>query len=647
VKNASVLIIEDDRLEAEQLSLNLRQAGYFIAGVVSSVEQTMPCVESQNVDLIVADIVMPGEIDGIDIVKLVRQNYDIPFIFLTAHVSDELLLRAEQTRPFAYILKPYRLHELLFTVKMALTRAEYEKQQLENVKEAQNKLHQAQAIIQHTNEGIMLTDTNDIILSVNPAFTQITGFKESEAIGHKTSFLKSGKHDQSFYSEMWKTLLKDGHWQGEIWNKNKNGKIYPEWLTINAIGGIGDVTSSYVGVFSDISSIKNSEQERVRLQKELNQTHKMEALGRLSGGIAHDFNNVLGIIMGYIDLAIKRYDSTSSDKIVNYLQTAMTASTRAKSLIEQMLIFSHKGISNDQSLQLTPLIQEILEMLRPITPSSIIIDFNSQDALPNVLIATEKLQQLMMNLCINARDAMKGKGNLSIDLRHNLNVNVDCSCCHKSISGNWLILSVSDTGSGMDSTTLEHLFDPFYTTKKVGDGLGMGMSVLHGIMRQYGGHILVESEIGAGSTIRLLFEPMEYASDADAAKHIAETPALINNRHILVVDDEPMLTEYISDLLETRGYRTTGKASSEEALATFTASPEKYNLLVTDQSMPNLTGLQLITQVRKIRPDLPVILCSGFSEDVNSQIAEEIGIPYLGKPINADHFVLLVKKLLD
>jgi len=648
MKNANILIIEDDPFEAKQLSLNLRQAGHFIADIVSSADQAMACVNSQDVDLLVSDIVLPGEIDGIDIVKLVRQNHDIPFVFLTAHVNDELLLRAEQTRPFAYILKPYRLHELLFTVKMALTRAEYEKRQLDKVKMAQDKLHQALSIIQHTNEGIMVTDADSVILTVNPAFTQITGYNESEAIGRKTSFLQSNKHDESFYSDMWKTLLKDGYWQGEIWNRNKNGEIYPEWLTINIIGGVGNAQSHYVGIFSDISTIKESEQERVRLQKELSQTHKMEALGRLSGGIAHDFNNVLGIIMGYIELAIKRYASTSPDKMLDYLQTAMIASTRAKALIEQMLIFSHKEISNDQSWQLTPLIREIIEMLRAITPSSIIIDFNSADDLPNILIATEKLQQLMMNLCINARDAMKGKGYLSIDLRQSLNVNIDCSCCHKPLSGDWVMLSVSDTGTGMDSKTLDHLFDPFYTTKKVGDGLGMGMSVLHGIMRQYGGHILVESKIGTGSTIRLLFEPLAYeSSETVVTKHVVKAPTPTIDKHVLIVDDELMLTEYLSDLLELHGYRTEGTTSSEEALAVFTVTPEKYDLLVTDQSMPNLTGLQLITRVRKIRPNLPVILCSGFSEDINSHIAEERGIPYLDKPINTDHFIQLVNKLLN
>ena len=650
VESGNILIVEDDPFEAEHLRLHLQQAGHLISDVVTSGEEAIARVNQGGIDLLVVDIVLSGEIDGIEAVQKINQEHAIPVIFLTSHVSDELLVRAERTKPFAYLLKPYRQREMEFMVNMSLVRARVERELAAQKQVAETELHQAHAIIQHTNEGIMVTDADNIIISVNPAFTRITGYEASEIIGRKTSLLSSGKHDQSFYSGMWSSIQRYGHWQGEIWNRHKNGEIFPEWLTINAIYDPDGSLSQYVGIFSDITSIKQSEAEKERLQRELSQARKMEALGQLAGGIAHDFNNVLGIIMGYIDMALDRYSHEAPEKMVSYLETAMQASERGKDLVTQMLTFNRSDNWDERPLQFGPLIKENLKMLQSILPSSIKIKLNCENDLPSIVMDPAKLQQLIMNLCINAKDAMDGAGTLTINLGWHRDIDTECACCHKWIKGDWIELSVTDTGSGMTPEILEHLFEPFYTTKAVGKGTGMGMSVLHGIVSGHRGHSLVETEMGKGTTIRLLFPPAVVETlekpetpDLDQSLDVVLQGA---GRHILVVDDEPMLAEYIGNLLELHGYQPTIKTDSQQALKLFQAEPDKFALLVTDQTMPGLNGLELINQLREIRPGLPVILCSGFSESINAHDAENMGICYLAKPVKADRLLHSAGELL-
>lgn len=647
MESGRILIIEDDADEAEHLKLHLQQAGHRVIDVATTAEQAIACAEQENIDLMVVDIVLPGEMDGIEAVQKINEKHDIPAIFLTAYVSDELLLRAEQAHPFAYLLKPFRQREMEFMVNMSLTRARLEKSLAAEKQAAETELQRAFAIIQHTTEGIMLTDKDANILSVNPAFTHITGYPASEAVGQKASLLSSGEHGQSFYSDMWSSIHQSGYWQGEIWNRRKNHEVYPERLTINSIYTPAGELSHYVGIFSDITSVKQSEDENARLQRELNQAHRMEALGQLTGGIAHDFNNILGIIMGYIDMSLDQYGSTLPEKLVKNLETAMNASRRAKDLVAQMLTFSRSDNQGGQPLHLLPLIKDNIEMLRSILPSSIKVEVSCEENLPLVMMHPVKLQQMLMNLCINARDAMNGKGVLTIKLGWSCVLDRECTCCHKIIKGDWIELSVSDNGCGMSAETVDHIFEPFYTTKELGKGTGMGMSVLRGIISSHGGHALLETELNKGTTIRLLFPPItdEAAKDMEARSLSAELPGG-KGKSLLVLDDEPMITDYLYNLLEPFGYQITIKTDSLEALDLFRQNPDKFSLLVTDQTMPGLTGVELIKQFREIRPDFPAILCTGYSEDISAEDAEKMNICYLNKPVNSKQFLQSITELL-
>ncbi len=398
---------------------------------------------------------------------------------------------------------------------------------------------------------------------------------------------------------------------------------------------------------SEISERKEAEKEKERLQRELQQASKMEALGQLTGGIAHDFNNILGIIMGYTRMALDRYGDDVPEKVVDYLETSMQASNRAKDLIAQMLTFSRRGEVNAKPLQLVPLVKENIKMLQSIIPSSIRIDFNHENNLPSIILEPAKLQQLMMNLCVNARDAMDGSGTLYIDVGWQHGINTECTSCHKRVRGDWIELSVADTGSGMTTETISHIFEPFYTTKDVGEGTGMGMAVVHGIVNAHGGHTLVEAELNKGSTFRLLFPPV--TEKLRAIQELAPSPAELApgaGMHILVLDDEPELAEYIGDLLELHDYQATVITSSQKALNLFQKDPDQFALMITDQTMPELTGVELIKKLREIRPNFPVILCTGYSNDFNTDDAKNMDIRYLGKPIDADRLIQSAGELL-
>jgi len=265
VISANILIIEDDALEAEHLKLHLLQAGHQVVDVVNTGEQAIARAKQGGIDLMMVDIVLSGEIDGIDTVQKIREQDDIPAVFLSAHVNDELLLRAEQTRPFAYLLKPYRQREMEFMVNMSITRAQFEKDLMERRLSAEAKLLEAYAVVQHTHEGVVVADTGNIITSVNPAFTRITGFEADDVVGQKISVLGNSRSARDFYLGIGNSVQRSGHWQGEIDNLRKNDESYPAWLTIDPIYSSDGSLNRYVVILSDITQAKHSEAELERL----------------------------------------------------------------------------------------------------------------------------------------------------------------------------------------------------------------------------------------------------------------------------------------------------------------------------------------------------------------------------------------------
>lgn len=397
-----------------------------------------------------------------------------------------------------------------------------------------------------------------------------------------------------------------------------------------------------VAVYSDETERKRAEEEKRKLESRLQQSHKMEAIGTLAGGIAHDFNNILGAITGYTQLTL--FDIDQSDPNYGNLQQVLKASQRAKDLVKQILTFSRQVEKQISPVEVTPIIKECLKFLRSSLPSTIDIKQDIQERAGMILADPTQIHQVIMNLCTNAAHAMRMDGGV-------LDVKLQESDAESSsyISGlkpcKYLRLTVSDDGHGMDETILRKIFEPYFTTKSREEGTGLGLAVVHGIVQDHGGVIRVDSAPGAGTTFDVYFPVISESSYAPIDEN-ADVPT--GNEKILLIDDEAALLEMGRLLLERLGYSVDTEISSGKALEKIRSSPNVYDLIITDQTMPEMTGIRLAEKIRTIRPDLPVILCTGFSSSVTARDAKEAGVKdFLMKPIVLPDLAASVRKALD
>jgi len=549
----------------------------------------------------------------------------------TATVSDEFLTLYEGINEFAE------------TQQQATNK-------LKNEVAAQTK--RLSAVINNIVDGIITISERGIIESFNPSASKIFGYGETEVIGQNVKILMPEpyhSHHDGYLDHYIKTGEKRVIGTGrEVLGQRKDGSTFPMDLEVNDM--TIDNAKHFVGIVRDISERKQAEAEQKRLQAQLLQAQKMESIGQLTGGIAHDFNNMLASIMGYTDLARVELTQYDNEKITGYLNRAYKSSERARDLVKQMLAFSRGSDVDLQPLNLSTIIDESLTMLNSVFPSSIVIERQLNDENLVIMADPVQLHQLIMNLCINARDAMQGKGHITIESKRVNKLVSKCGSCHKKVSGDYIELSVCDNGPGIKLEYIERIFDPFFTSKKMSSvkGAGMGLAVVHGIMHSHDGHIILNTEVGKGSTFTLLFPVTEkYNSVISESSYTPVLPNKTLNGHILIVDDEPVVGALIGELLEGRGCRVTVETDSQSALLKFKENPHDFDLLVTDQTMPGMTGGELAQAVLTVRPELPVILCTGYSDYMDENKARLLGIRgYVSKPLDINKFLELLESLL-
>ena len=404
-----------------------------------------------------------------------------------------------------------------------------------------------------------------------------------------------------------------------------------------------------LGVTRDISEHRAAEAERAQLQQQLQHAQKLEAIGQLTGGIAHDFNNILGAILGYTGLTLDRFREQLPEKAVGYLNEVQKAGERARDLIQKMLAFARGGGGEAQVLDARPLVREVIKMLAATLPSSLVLKEQIAEGVPAVRIDPVQLHQILTNLVINARDASGGQGHIEIGLRLSVLTGELCDFCHQPLRGEFVELSVQDDGSGIAAEVLPKIFDPFFTTKEVGRGSGMGLAMVMGILREHNGHALVETTVGEGhgTTFRLFFPPARsHAPEAVAPLLAAATPET-GGRHILVVDDEVPLGRLLGEVLDAHGYRATVHANPRAALAAFQADPAGFDAVITDQTMPGMTGIELVHELLALRPALPVFMASGYSDKVDAETAEQHGIRrFFYKPVASAALLAALREAL-
>jgi signal transduction histidine kinase/ActR/RegA family two-component response regulator len=384
--------------------------------------------------------------------------------------------------------------------------------------------------------------------------------------------------------------------------------------------------------------------ERRRAEFQLQQNQKMRAIGTLAGGIAHDFNNILAAILGYTELAMMDIDAKSP--VHRRLGNVLKSCDRARDLVQQILTFSRQNDAEIRPLAPLPIIKETIKLLRAGLPSTIEIEARLPSQLPMVLSDPGNLHQVVMNLCTNAREAMiEAGGRLTVTADIIKVKGWDRRLTPDLLPGHYLELTVNDTGVGIASEVLDRVFDPYFTTQSHKNNAGLGLSVVHGIVHRQGGSIDIDSTIGQGTTVKVR---LPVAGTQKAPSIISTGQVKGGREHILFVDDEQALAQIGQQMLQRLGYTVTCRTSSVEALEALRANPHRFDLVITDQTMPNMTGTELSSQIQRLRPDLPVILCTGFSESISHEKSVAMGIRgFLLKPIALRDLSETIRQALD
>ncbi len=479
------------------------------------------------------------------------------------------------------------------------------------------------------------------ILNVNEQACKSLGYTKEE-LCRMTIF----DIDPAISYDQWKFLFEktceDSFITFETMHQRKDGITFPVEIAANLFEFDGNKYS--ISFARDITTRKKNEKLKEKIEGQLRQAQRMEALGTLAASIAHDFNNILSGIVGYADLA--KLCCKNNQKAENYINQLFGATDRAKSMVKQILTFSRQSNSEKTPINISKIINEAVSLISTIAPPSIKVSNNVKPHSDVVFADGTQIHQIVMNLCTNSYHAMKNEGGiLEVDLIAVTISSYDSLNFPDLNPGKYLKLIVADTGHGIKQDYIQNIFDPYFTTKKMGEGTGMGLSTVHGIVKDHGGTIKVYSEIGEGTTFQIFFPLAELSLEhsLNPAKDIPH-----GNECILFVDNEKLLIDIGKELLEGIGYLVETRASPIDALEAFRMRPEKYDLIISDIAMPSMTGYEFAFEMKKIRQNIPIILCSGFSPRIDRNRLMEIGVKkVLMKPVILSDLATNVRMALD
>lgn len=492
--------------------------------------------------------------------------------------------------------------------------------------QTEQSLRKLSQTVEQSPVSVIITDLDGIIEYVNPHFTQVTGYTEEEALGQNPRLLSSGYQDDGFYRELWETITAGKIWRGEFLNRKKDGSLFWESASISPIKNQNGQITHYVAVKEDITA-------RKRLAERVQQQDKLAALGQLAAGIAHDFNNILAVLMLYTQLW-QIEESSIQDR--SQLDTVLEQTRRAKELIQQILDFSRRSVLKKQPIDLTLLINKESKLLRRTLPEHITVNFirnyNATESPLKVHADLTRLQQMLLNLSVNARDAMPVGGELRFTLATHTFSAADTRPLPTMPPGDWIQLTIADNGKGIPEEILSHIFDPFYTTKTPDRGTGLGLAQVYGIVKQHGGYIDVESEVGEGTTFTIylprLIEPALGGEDDANGRLVSGA-----GQCILVVEDNATTRRALEQGLITLGYRVVMAENGHEAMEILEGGETAVDLILSDMVMPHMGGIELLQQLRSHNYNLPVIILSGYplSADVDELKAKGM-TAWLSKP---------------
>lgn len=501
---------------------------------------------------------------------------------------------------------------------------------------AEEKNRRLAAAVEESLDAIIITGADRSIEYVNSSFEQMTGYNHQEIIGQTPLFFKPDGPDDAMYREMQMAIANGESWKGRLTVRRKNGESITTDISIAPIQNHTGITVNFVMALHDVT-------RELALEQQLRQAVKLEAVGTLAGGIAHDFNNILGALIGYTRMAMDGI----SPKTMPYkdLEHVLEAGDRATELVKQILMFSRRQDSGFLPLQLSFLIKETEKMLRVSLPAKIHLALQIDRACPQVLADPTQIHQVLVNLSLNAAQAMRAKGGtLTISLqRAESEATVGEQATQEK--NEYVALQVNDTGEGIAPEDLDKIFDPFYTTKIKGESSGLGLSVVHGIVSNHKGKILVDSEKEKGTTFTILIPAAPQTEKQEP--QMAEKSPQGGGEHILLVDDEEKIRQLQERILKGLGYEVSSFAGSPETLQAFEREPQKYDILVTDFSMPEMDGMELAARIQAIR-NIPVIVSTGYHESMEEKIRNGPAVAaLLHKPVKMELLAKTVKKVLE
>jgi two-component system cell cycle sensor histidine kinase/response regulator CckA len=631
-----ILVVEDESIVAEDMKAMLEGFGYAVPAVAFSGEEAVKKVLDTRPDLVLMDIVLKGQMSGVEAVERIRSRCNIPVVYVTAYADETTVRRAKVTEPFGYILKPFDAREVQTTIEIAL----YKHHMDEKLRASEQWLG---TTLRSLGDAVIATDTQGCITFMNPRAEALTGWMQAEALGRHATEILLIRHDniQSSAENPIAKVLQEGR-AIDLADHNlvlvaKDGT---EWPIDDSAAPIKDDQGSLIGsvlVFRDIS-------ERRQLQEKLVQAEKMEAIGRLSGGVAHDFNNLLTVISVYTELLLSRRNR--HDQLERYANEIKKAVDNATGLTNQLLTLSRKQMLQPRVCDLNTLIAKMEESIQRLVGQAVKLLIVPRASFGSVHVDPTQLEQVVLNLVMNACDAMAQGGRLTIETAE---VEWDELQARRYCGGHpgpYVMLAVHDTGCGMDASTRSRLFEPFFTTKSRGRGTGLGLSIVYSIVSQSGGHIDVDSTPGQGAVFRIFLPRVEPHAGVQKPSAAARLPQ--SSETVLLVEDEDEVRSAVGESLQMRGYRVLRARHGREALTICRRHEGPIHLLLTDVMMPQMTGPELAQRISLLRPEIKVLYVSGYTSDALAQhnvIAP--GTAFLQKPFTPETLVRQVRTVLD
>ena len=493
-------------------------------------------------------------------------------------------------------------------------------------------------VVRQIAEAVIITDSKGTILYVNPAFEADTGYTSKEAIGKNTRILNSGRLENKIFQLMWKTLLQGEVWTGRLVNQRKDGSLFDIHQIITPVKDTSGRVVNFISVWRDITN------ER-RLEEAVRQSQKMDAVGRLASGIAHDFNNVLAAIIGYAEILLDKVKD--QQELCEHTREILSNAERASNLTRQLLTFSRRQPEKLQTLSLNEVLTSMHPLLQRTLTNDIELVTLIGDGIGYVNADFGQMEQAVLNLAINARDAMKGNGKLIIETRREF-LTAEASLKRVGTNpGDFVTLSVKDSGQGMSEDTLQHIFEPFFTTKQAGKGTGLGLAVVYGIIKQHHGWIEVDSTVERGTEFRIYLPRVESKQNIAPTQELPEQK-LKGKEAILVIDDDDHVRHSLELMLSSLDYYVMTASSGEEAIHMLQKSLSNIDLVVCDMIMPLMNGRQTLAHIKKIQPNLKALIITGYSEVTDEEhIGGSSSIPILQKPFTREKLAACIRNILD